>query len=201
MESSFQDLDLLQRYEKEVARVKEVYKQPDTRQPPRNMNLKGMTAYDPMSPYEPPHTPDRFETITDVINNKSFKGSYPQSFTPVPEYFKKYGISPYYDPEDFTDYARGAFTIANMIELTFNNQPWQLSREQDIPVIIEIVEQYYEQMQQPGVADDIAVKAYKTKVEKFLNVMRKANKRTIHKYSPKDTTPRILSILKKFVGK
>lgn len=56
-------------------------------------------------------------------------------------------------------------------------------------------------MQQPGVADDIAVKAYKTKVEKFLNVMRKANKRTIHKYSPKDTTPRILSILKKFVGK
>lgn len=33
MESSFQDLDLLQKYEKEVARVKEVYKQPDTRQP------------------------------------------------------------------------------------------------------------------------------------------------------------------------
>jgi len=200
MKTAFQDTDLLQKYEKFAAKVKEDFNKPDIRKPPRNMYLKGMTAYDPMSPYEPPHTPDKFDTITDVINNKSFKGSYPQSYTPVPEYFTKYGISPYYDPEDFTDYARGSMTISNMIELTFNNQPWQLSRVQDIPIVIDIVEQYYRQMQQPGVANDVSVKAYKTKVEKFLEVMKKAQKRVLNKYKV-DQTPRIVGILKRFMGK
>lgn len=196
---SFQDADLLKKFKKLVKEVKETpLVKPE---PIRNIHLKGVTAYDPMSPYTPPETPKKFSTITDVINNKFFKGCYPQSYTPVPEYFRRYGISPYYDPEDFTDYARGALTIANMIELTFNDQPWKLDRIQDIPLILAIVEDYYAQMRLPGISEDISVKAYRAKVEKFLSVLRAADAKVRNRHEVKEVSDNLINIIKKLVGR
>lgn len=170
--SEFQDVDLLTKFNRLREQVKQYNeKEPRRRQPNYS---KGVTAYDPMSPYEYIPPKQVFTDLAEVINEKSFHGSYPQSYTPVPEYFKKYGYSPYYDPEEFTDYARGALTIANMIELTANDQPWKLDRIQDLYLIKEIVDRYYSQMNLPSVANDIRVKAYKQRVEMFLRRLNKA---------------------------
>ena len=194
----FQDADLEAKFRKLEKEVKEQHDRTYVAPPP-NLS-KGVTAYDPMSPYEYRPTKEYFSNLAEIINEKSFHGSYPQSYTPVPEYFKKHGYSPYYDPEEFMDYARGALTIANMIELTANNQPWKLDRVQDMYLIRSIVEQYRAQMNLPTVVDDVRVKAYKQRVELFLRRLNKSINIYEHANHKNVKTETILDKLKKLLG-
>jgi hypothetical protein len=135
-----------------------------------------------MSPYKIPRSGGIFNSLADVINNKHFKGIYPESFSIIPRYFRDNGISPYYEVTPGSDYSRGVLTINIMIELTACNYKWQLSRDQDVGIIIGIAEAYYEQLRkrlrpESTRTEDIRNAAYANKLTKFLQVMHNyANK-------------------------
>lgn len=136
--------------------------------------LKGITRTDPMSPYQAPRSIIAFKDLAELINKKGFSGAYPQSFAPVSEYFRRSGISPYYDPEAFNDFSHGVMTIATMIDLTANGQPWKLDRDQDLLLIDKIVREYYTQLSVPALENNVQIQAYKAKVEIFLKTLDKA---------------------------
>lgn len=137
-------------------------------------HLKGITRTDPMSPYQAPRSIIAFKDLSELINKKSFSGAYPQSFAPVSEYFRGSGISPYYDPEDFNDFSHGVMTIATMIDLTANGQPWKLDRDQDLLFVDRVVREYYTQLSAESLANNVQIQAYKAKVEIFLKTLDKA---------------------------
>lgn len=129
-----------------------------------------------MSPYEIPRSRGMFRTLADVINHKHFKAIYPESFGTVPKYFRDTGISPYYEIMPGNDYANGVLTINMMIELTVSGYKWQLVRDQDVPIILMIVEEYYSQLKailKPNSTEpvDIQNRSYADKLDKFLAVM------------------------------
>lgn len=129
-----------------------------------------------MSPYEIPRSRGMFRTLAEVINRKHFKAIYPESFGTVPKYFRDTGISPYYEIMPGNDYANGVLTINMMIELTVSGYRWQLVRDQDVPIILMIVEEYYSQLKallKPNSTEpvDIQNRSYADKLDKFLVVM------------------------------
>jgi hypothetical protein len=129
-----------------------------------------------MSPYAIPRSAGIFKSLADVINNKHFKGIYPESFSMIPRYFRDSGISPYYEVVPGSDYSRGVLTINTMIELTASGYRWQLTRDQDVGIIIGIAEAYYEQLRKvlrpdSTKTEDIRNTAYADKLTKFLQVM------------------------------
>lgn len=129
-----------------------------------------------MSPYEIPRSKGIFRTLAEVINRKHFKAIYPESFGTVPKYFRDTGISPYYEIMAGNDYANGVLTINMMIELTVSGYKWQLVRDQDVPIILMIVEEYYSQLKtllKPNSTEpvDIQNRSYADKLDKFLIVM------------------------------
>lgn len=129
-----------------------------------------------MSPYEIPRSRGMFRTLAEVINRKHFKAIYPESFGTVPKYFRDTGISPYYEIMPGNDYANGVMTINMMIELTVSGYKWQLVRDQDVPIILMIVEEYYSQLKailKPNSTEpvDIQNRSYADKLDKFLAVM------------------------------
>ncbi len=129
-----------------------------------------------MSPYEIPRSRGMFRTLAEVINRKHFKAIYPESFGTVPKYFRDTGISPYYEIMPGNDYANGVLTINMMIELTVSGYKWQLVRDQDVPIILMIVEEYYSQLKailKPNSTEpvDIQNRSYADKLDKFLAVM------------------------------
>ena len=74
------------------------------------------------------------------------------------------------------DYANGVLTINMMIELTVSGYKWQLVRDQDVPIILMIVEEYYSQLKallKPNSTEpvDIQNRSYADKLDKFLAVM------------------------------
>ena len=134
--------------------------------------LKGVMGVDSMSPYTLPSSQTVFKSIADVVNNKGFPAIYPQSYTPIPEYYRKYGITPYFNPGEGEDYAKGSLTVAGMIELTVNGQPWALQRDQDLELVRIIAERYYASIE-PFTKDNIQIKAYAANVQLFLKTVRK----------------------------
>ncbi len=135
-----------------------------------------------MSPYEIPRSRGMFRTLAEVINRKHFKAIYPESFGTVPKYFRDTGISPYYEIMPGNDYANGVLTINMMIELTVSGYKWQLVRDQDVPIILMIVEEYYSQLKailKPNSTEpvDIQNRSYADKLDKFLAVMHAYAKR------------------------
>lgn len=138
----------------------------------------------PMSPYSIPRSGGMFKTLADVINKKHFKGVYPESFGTVPRYFRDTGISPYYEVTPGNDYSAGTLTINTMIELTANGYKWQLSREQDIGLIISIAEAYQDQLARilrpnSNRTEDIRNKAYADKLQHFLTVMHQYSRKMV----------------------
>lgn len=160
-----------------------------------------ITAQDPMSPYTPPVSGYKFTDISDIINHKQYKGSYPQSYAPVPDYFRKFGISPYYEPEDFNDYSRGALTISTMIELTCNNQPWKLDRDQDIAEVYQYAKTYYEALKNPDYANNKSIQAYKEKVVIFLKRLKPKISVIAKKRGVFDLSDGLFALLAKLRGK
>lgn len=145
-----------------------------------------------MSPYSIPKSGGIFKSLADVINNKHFKGIYPESFSMVPRYFRDSGISPYYEVIPGNDYSRGVLTINTMIELTAYGYKWQLTRDQDVGIIIGIAEAYNEQLRRILRPDstktaDIRNVAYAEKLTKFLQVMH-AYARKLRKQKGIDVT-------------
>ena len=172
-------------------------------QKPFQWNMCGIMKQDPMSPYTPPQSPTNYTSITDILRRKPYKGAFPQSFTRVPNYFGKYGISPYYEPEEFNDYARGAITIENMIELTNSRLPWQLDRDQDVIEIIGITEEYYKQLTNPANINERnakIVEAYRQKLEVFLQTMYRAKQKVELRNCGRIKPTSLLDIMKKFLG-
>lgn len=145
-------------------------------EPPVAPHIQGVLGIDPMSPYALPKIKTKYKNITDVINHKSFHAVYPQSYTPVSNYFRTFGYTPYFSPGEDVDYAKGAITIAGMIELTISNQPWKLERDQDIELIMKIAETWLDQVGPYGEHDQ-SIKSYATKVRLFLDVMEKGRRR------------------------
>ena len=159
-----------------------------------------ITAKNPMSPYTPPVSPTGFTGISDIINRKQYSGMYPQSYGPVPEYFRKFGLTPYYEPEDFNDFAHGVLTIATMIELTFNNQPWKLDREQDIEEIYNISKQYYTAISDAKYDGEMSIRIYREKMSKFLKVVRKSVDKIYRKNNKYNFTNGLFDLLAKMSG-
>lgn len=143
--------------------------------PDHRRHIPGVNGVDPMSPYDIPSSILQYSSIADVMNKKGFDASFPQSYSVVPGYFRRFNITPYFNPGADSDYAHGSLTIAGMIELTENDQPWQLSRDQDIDLIITIAEQYLDSIQ--GVLSDPRMRDYSQKVHRFLKVMRRGQER------------------------
>lgn len=134
---------------------------------------------DKMSPYRTPSSHSVYHDLSEVINHKPFNAWYPQSYTPVPSYFKDHGFTPYFNPKEEDDYAYGALTIAGMIELTSLNSSWRLDRDQDIEVVIGIVEQYSEVLKVH--ASSSYHQAYLQRIEYFLRKMYEVRDRLYHR--------------------
>lgn len=131
---------------------------------------------DPMSPYEIPHTPPEYKDLTEVMNNRGFAAIYPQTYTPIPDYYRKFNIPPYFNPGEGDDWARGSLTIAGMIELTTNQQPWMIRRIEDLDVIYQITTEYLERIS-PFVNTNTRVRVYVGKIKLFLQVLEKGMRR------------------------
>lgn len=153
-------------------------------------------SYEGSYPYEVPCSKLVFKDISDEINTRGFHATYPQSYTPIPNYFLHFKVDPFFSPTEDEDFARGSVTIAGMIEMTDMKMPWRLSRDEDIPIIIELVERYVANMA-PFAASSLLVKAYLIKCNKFLEIMRAGQRRMLRRR--KDIKPSInfLNILQK----
>lgn len=149
--------------------------------PDKRTYAQGGTHPDPMSPYDTPHSDANYTSIIDVMNRKPFPAIYPQSYTYVPEYYRKFNVTPYFNPGEGEDYAKGVLTVAGMIELTANGQPWALQRAQDMEMIRAIAERYVE-LAQPY-ANRVQFKAYLERVHKFIDVLDDALAKA-HKNDP-----------------
>ena len=173
---------------------------PDEPQPEDyRKHLTGVNGLDPMCPYDTPASPRKFKNITDVVNRKQYNACFPQSFGPVPKYFLEFGYVPYFCPTEDEDYAYGALTIAGMIELTANNEPWSLARDQDIDEIITIAEAYRDLIAKS--VDPVHID-YTKKVNRFLDVMETGRKR-MQKRTGKFTArvTNLVSLLKGMLNK
>lgn len=164
------------------------------------IHISGVNGVDPMSPYDPPQSQLQFKNITEVINKKSFTANFPQSYTPIPGYFKRHGITPYFNPGEDSDYARGALTVAGMIELTSNNQPWQLVRDQDVDLVILIAETYLNTIK--TAMSDPNIREYAQKVKKFLDLMEEGRTRQyVRQGKINPYALDFMAILKKLLGR
>jgi hypothetical protein len=158
--------------------------------------ITGVAGNDPMSPYNVPSSKMVYENITEVINEKGFAALFPQSYTPLPWYFQRFGITPYFNPGEDTDYAKGSLTIAGMIELSNNGQPWGLQREQDIEMVITIAEAYLSAID--AYPSDPKLRAYAVRVRRFLQLMEKGRKR-MYKRQGKASPIDFVSLLKRII--
>lgn len=174
--------------------------QPRAEKIDHRIHISGVNGIDSMSPYDIPQSKLQFRNITEVINQKSFTANFPQSYTPIPGYFKKHGITPYFNPGEDSDYARGALTVAGMIELTSNNQPWQLVHEQDTDLVILIAETYLNTVK--AAMHDPNIREYATKVKKFLNVMEDGRTRQyVRQGKINPNALDFITVLKKLLGR
>ena len=175
----------------------------DLKHEPKEPDSLGNVAkrMSPMYPYVIPKSKLKYTTLADVVNNKPFKGFYPESFGNVSDYFLNSGISPYYEVVDDLDYAPGVFTISTMIELTCSGRKWALARDEDIDYVILIAEQYQESLMSTIVPTDNSPdmtrrKNYAAKLSKFLNAMYKARKRYEHRTGKVSTSKGLQDLLR-----
>lgn len=166
-------------------------------QPVWNQHLKGIMGADPMSPYRLPNSYLDYKDITEVVNNKPFAAIYPQSYTPVPQYYRDFNITPYFNPSEDEDYARGALTIAGMVELTANNQPWSLRRTEDLQRVYDIATSYLDQIAEYTQTDK-SLENYARKMRALVNVVEKAMVRAENR--KRGNRPRRRSFLDLFRG-
>lgn len=156
---------------------------------------------DPMSPYKVPRTRDTpYVDVVDVIRNKPFKAIYPESFAPVPDYYRENNIPVPYEPVPGSDYARGSLTIDDMLELVSMDQPWALERSQDMQIIRDILQEYLnlalpQKTKSKAIANSIAG------VERLMAILDDGLKRAAKKEGKlKGVTRDIFSLLKKMSG-
>lgn len=144
--------------------------------PPKPKPRKEPFYNDPMDPYTLPTSDNNYDNVTDVINRKPFAAVYPQSYTPIPNYFKRFGYAPFYQPGEGEDYAHGAITIAGMIELSNNGLPWALKHDEDYDIIIASVEAYIAGAMEAN-SQDLKVRAWVKNMQRFLKIMKKGRER------------------------
>lgn len=165
-----------------VLKMMEEWIHGDTTPPPPPPKPSSMGwRRDPMSPYDMPYTPDHYTDLSDIMNNRPFLAVYPQSYTPVSKFFvepisedhpETAGRAPFFEPHEGEDYARGALTIAGMVELNANHIAWELVRDQDLEEVEAIASAYYEELKTLGDKNDLSIKAYLQRLANFLNVMQ-----------------------------
>ena len=136
---------------------------------PKEQKIPTILQNDPMSPYINPVSKLTFTSLTDEINTRSFKAVYPQSYTPVSRYFTETNTTPFFNPGIDSDYAKGAITIAGMIDLVYLKQPWALVNIEDFNIIINLTTQYL----QLFTKENNTSNNYKPRVERFLSVIEK----------------------------
>ena len=158
----------------------------------------GATGYDPMSPYPVITSRVRYANIADVINNKGYPAVYPQSYTPVPDYFKRFNITPYFNPGEDVDYAKGSLTIAGMVDLNSMKAPWSLQREQDIAEVLELARAYNRTLTSL-VNVDMKVKAYIPRLQALIKVLEKGYKRVLKKHGKLELSSDIVDLLRRMV--
>lgn len=159
-------------------------------------HIKGVNGKDPMSPYELPQSEVVYTSITEAMNKKAFLARFPQSYTPIAGYFRRYNITPYFDPVDVDGWSKGMVTVAGMIEMVNNGIEFQLLRDQDFDVVITIAETYNKfAMQYP----DPALQSYVKKVQIFLREAEQARQRMLKRTGRYDNRVDFMSILKKIL--
>ncbi len=169
-------------------------------QPSPKEGIKGCMGDDPMSPYRIPSSQIVFTSIEDIINKKPYSAMFPQSYTPIPAYFLRFGITPYFNPMEYEDFAYGKLTIAGMIDLTCNNQPWVLERDQDFDEIIALTRHYLNQIE--NLDQNNKMKLQKNRLNMFLKVMYEGRSRMCKRRNLVDTGPKALTkILNKLIRK
>jgi hypothetical protein len=172
----------------------------DEEPPPEEFRV-GVCRKDTMNPYIPPVSKTSYRSVDDYINTKGFAAIFPQSYTPVSDYFKEYNVNPYYSPTEEEDYARGSLTIAGMIELTDRKQTWRLCRDEDVEVVIEVLTTYRDRMSnilanKPDA--NVVYKKYLLKVNKLLDLLDTVRDRMYRRHGAVDrnlTLDKILSVL------
>ena len=160
--------------------------------------IKGCMGNDPMSPYKIPSSQLVYKDIVDVINKKPFSAMFPQSYTPISNYFLENSISPYFNPMEHEDFATGKITISGMIDLACNGQPWVLLRDQDFNEIIHLTESYIDQVSDLDINQKYKMQISRMKI--FLNMMYKGRARMCKRRGILNTGREALTnILKKLV--
>lgn len=166
-------------------------------------NIKGVNGIDPMAPYVLPDSNTVYQNIVEVMNHKGYRARYTQNYTPIPAYFRKFGITPYFNPDDGSDcWAEGIITVAGMVELTNNGEYFQLLRDQDFKEVITIAQTYFNASIK--LADtNPQLRAYLNRVHKFLQEAEKAHIRMLKRTGQYDSSGQldILSILKKLFAR
>lgn len=157
--------------------------------------------YDPMNPYTPPRSRDTpYADIVDLIRNKPFRATYPESFTPIPEYYRENNITPPYVPIEDCDYAHGSITIDGMITLANSDMPWALENSADMQLVLDVCNEYL-RLARAAPTQTQAIKVSIRNVEKLVSVLEKGLARAL-KREGKFTKIKqdIFSLLKRAVG-
>lgn len=161
-------------------------------------NLTGVNGNDPMSPYVLPESTLVYNNITDVMNKKGFLAYYPQSYTPISNYFRDSNITPYFNPTDAEDWSKGRLTVAGMIELLSMGQTFEICRDQDFDEIIAIAENYLTHAQRMNTP---AIVAYTKQVHYFLEHAKLARRKIYQRRGKETDIPTdFVGILKRIFG-
>lgn len=149
-----------------------------------------------MSPYAQVKSSTNFTDIADVMNRKQFTAYYPQTYAPVSNYFVAYGYQPYFNPGSGEDYARGALTIAGMVELCANDISFRIDRDTDVYVVKGIAQEYLASIRD---IRDKRIELYAKKVQKLIENLNKAILIIENRNGNAQTTVSIETVLRKLI--
>lgn len=164
-----------------------------------NPNLTGVLGVNPMSPYETPSSTMVYANIVEYINNHPYHGWFPESYTPIPDYFTRFGLQPIYVPDAEMDYGKGVMTIGNMIEMTYLGLPWRLDEPRDLDDIIDIVEEYQDIIARPATLDG-TMRDYYDRVTHFLAKTKKVQARN-HRRANGGMVEKVVDFLSLILGR
>lgn len=155
----------------------------------------------PMSPYELPKSHSKYYLDPeDVFVNLQFKAIYPESYGPIPDYYRRFGVDSYYEPIPGSDYSRGVLTIETMMELMLNDQPWALQDPRDMDIIINILNDYIEMCKNTTKksSNGRAIKVLIRNLTRLRNIVEEGRLRATRRGDLKPKAGKLSSFLNKF---
>lgn len=159
--------------------------------------LKGVNGIDRMSPYCLPTSAAMYNDLAEAINKKAFLARFTQAYTPIAGYFRKFNITPYFDPGENPGMSLGMITIAGMVELVTMNEPFQLMRDQDFDTIITLAQTYYDHIIK---FNNQKLQLYAKRMQPFMKIVREGRARMLRRTGQADTKMDFVQILERIFG-